>query len=150
MGHSKRISPECEMATCCLASQLRLLSRVISNLYDDALRPHGIRMSQMNILVALAVAGPVRAVDVARRLYLDTSTLSRDLERLIERKWVQSAPGKGRARTLEITASGRALLTKTHEDWRESQRQAREMLTPAAADAIAAAVTAVRAADKGS
>lgn len=148
MSHSKQLTPECEMAACCLASRLRLLNRVVTNLYDDALRPHGIRVSQMNILVVIALAGPLRAVDVARRLHLDTSTLSRDLERLIKHGWVRSSPGKGRALRLEITAAGRQLLGKVREDWRAAQRQARKLLSPEAAEAIAGAVDALRAAKK--
>ncbi len=144
MGTAKRITPECEIATGCLASQLRLLNRVITNIYDDAMRPHGLRVSQMSILVAVAMAGPVRAVDVAGRLRLDTSTLSRDLERLVEHGWVRSSPGKGRARRLEITATGRELLAKVLKDWREAQQKARKLLPTATVDAIATAANALR------
>ena len=140
MGHPKRVSPESEIASGCLAARLRLLNRLVTKLYDDALRPHGVRVSQMNILVVIAVAGPVRGVDVARRLRLDTSTLSRDLERLLERGWVQSTPGHGRARRLEITEAGRELLGRLVGDWRKAQRQARELLSPDAAEALAGVV----------
>jgi DNA-binding MarR family transcriptional regulator len=131
------------MAAGCLAARLRLLNRLVTNLYDDALRPHGLRVSQMNILVVIAAAGPVRAVDVAGRLKLDTSTLSRDLERLIARGWVRTTPGKGRARPLEVTAAGRKLLAATVGDWREAQRKARKLLSPAVADAITGAGNAL-------
>jgi DNA-binding MarR family transcriptional regulator len=148
MGHSKRLPPEHEIAGCCLAARLRLLNRVVTNLYDAALRPHGLRVSQMNILVVIAVGGPLRAVDAARRLRLETSTLSRDLERLIDRGWVRSSPGKGRALRLEVTPAGRSLLATVVADWRKAQREARELLSPAAADAIAGAVDALWAADE--
>jgi len=148
MGRARQIPPEREIADGCLAARLRLLSRVVTSVYDAALRPHGLRVSQMNVLTVIAVGGPLRAVDAARRLRLETSTLSRDLERLIDRGWVRSSPGKGRALRLEITAAGRELLAKATGDWRKAQRQARELLTPAAADAIAGAVDALWAADK--
>jgi DNA-binding MarR family transcriptional regulator len=144
---SKQLPPEREMAGACLAARLRLLNRVVTNLYDDALRPHGLRVSQMHVLVAVAAAGPLRAVDVARRLRLDASTLSRDLERLVKRKWVRSSPGPGRARKLEITSSGQELLAAALGDWREAQRKARQLLSPAATDAITAAAEALRARD---
>jgi DNA-binding MarR family transcriptional regulator len=99
----------------------------------------------MNILVAIAHAGPVRGVDVARYLGLDTSTLSRDLERLLARRWVRSRPGKGRTRLLEATSAGRRLIARTLPAWRTAQRAARDLLTPAAAEAITAAVEMVRA-----
>src|SRR5262249_9800306 len=113
-------------------------------LYDDALRPHDIRVSQMNILVVIAVGGPLRAVDVARRLQLDTSTLSRDLKRLLDHGWVRSSPGQGRAKQLEITAAGRKLLAEAVGDWREAQRKARKLLSPAAADTILGAADILR------
>jgi DNA-binding MarR family transcriptional regulator len=147
MKHRKPLPPEHEIAGRCLAARLRLLNRVVTNLYDEALRPHGLRVSQMNILVVIAVGGPLRAVDVARRLRLDTSTLSRDLERLIDRGWVRSSPGKGRAQQLQVTKAGRELLARTVGDWREAQRRAEKLLSPAAAAAITGAVDALWAAD---
>ena len=148
MGRIKRLSPEREIAEGCLATRLRLLNRVVTNLYDAALRPHGLRVSQMNILVVIAVGGPLRAVDVARRMRLDASTLSRDLERLLARKWVRSVPGPERARQLEATAVGRKLVAKVLPDWREAQRQARELLSSAAAETIVGAVDALWTADE--
>jgi len=143
MRHPNAPTPEREIVRDCLATRLRLLTRLVTGLYDAALRPHGIRTSQMNVLVAVACFGPVRAVDVARRLCLDVSTLSRDLERLLARGWVRATPGKGRAKLLEATAAGRRLIAGALDDWRAAQRKARKLLTPAAADAVAAAVDAV-------
>src|SRR5262245_40340306 len=143
MGRDKPIPPEREIAGGCLATRLRLLNRVVTNLYDDALRPHGIRVSQMNILVVIAKIGTSRAVAVAHRLRLDTSTLSRDLARLVERGWVRSSPGKGRALRLEITPAGRKLLSDVLDDWRAVQQKARKLLSPAVAEAIVGAVDAL-------
>ena len=48
------------IAGACIAVRLRLLNRVVTNLYDDALRPLGLKMSQLNILVATARIGVAR------------------------------------------------------------------------------------------
>src|SRR5262245_47198963 len=93
--------PECRMASECLAGRLRALNRVVTGIYDTELRPHKVRVSQMNVLVAIAAMAPVRAADVCRRLRLDKSTLSRDLDRLLERGWVRATPGRGRGQDLE-------------------------------------------------
>src|SRR4051812_50219371 len=63
------------VARTCIAVRLRLLNRVVTNLYDDALRPLGLKVSQMNVLVLTAKLGLARpaqvcdlpALDVARQ-----------------------------------------------------------------------------------
>jgi DNA-binding MarR family transcriptional regulator len=131
------------MVSGCLAVRLRLLNRLVSNLYDDALRPYGLRVSQMNILVFLAARGPLRGVDVARVLRLDTSTLSRDLDRMIEHGWVAAGKGVGRARRLETSDAGRALLVAVAPAWRKAQREAEALLTPAVTSGLVGVVDAL-------
>lgn len=132
-----------EMASGCLAARLRILNRSVTRLYDDALRPHGVRVSQLNILVLIAAAGPIRGTDVAAAMHLDKSTLSRDLDRMFERGWVRALPGVGRARPLEATDAGRKLIATVTPAWRSAQREARKLLTPALADGMAAVVDAM-------
>ena len=62
------------IATSCIAGRLRLLNRVITNLYDDALRPLGVKLSQGNILAVTAKLGVARPAQVCDILQLDTST----------------------------------------------------------------------------
>src|SRR6266536_2842257 len=78
----------------CVAVRLRLLNRVITNLYDDALRPLGLKVSQMNILVVAARLGVASPSQVCRILKMDLSTLSRNLERLRARGWIESVTEK--------------------------------------------------------
>jgi hypothetical protein len=49
-----------KIASECVAVRLRMLNRVITNIYDDALRPLELKVSQMNILVAAAKMGTAR------------------------------------------------------------------------------------------
>jgi DNA-binding MarR family transcriptional regulator len=120
--------PDSRIAGECLAGRVRVLSRVVTGIYDDALRPYKVRVSQMNVLVAVAAMGPVRAADVCRRLRLDKSTLSRDLDRLLARGWVRATPAAGRARDLEVTPAGRALIRRMVPAWEEAQARVREVL----------------------
>src|SRR2546425_10479862 len=51
----------------CIAVRLRLLNRVVTNLYDDALRPLGLKVSQLNLLVVtakLGLAQPAKVCDI--------------------------------------------------------------------------------------
>ncbi len=137
------LTPEREIASECLAVRLRMLSRLVTNVYEDALRPFGVRVSQMNILVAIAAMGPVQGVDLANRLGLDPSTLSRDLERMLAHGWVSATAGRGRARKLEATDAGRELLAGILPAWRLAQEQARRLLTPALAHEISGRVNSM-------
>lgn len=129
-----------EMATGCLAARLRILNRAVTRVYDDALRSHGIRVNQLNILVALAAAGPLRSVDLAPFMQMDASTLSRDVERLLDRGWLRALEAPGRSRPFEVTEAGRRLISAVAPAWREAQREARTLLTPALADGVSAVV----------
>src|SRR5437773_9261264 len=66
----------------CIAVRLRTLNRVITNIYDHALRPLDLKVSQMNILVAAASMGTARPLEVCEYLQLDVSTLSRNVDRM--------------------------------------------------------------------
>src|SRR5215218_8857276 len=113
----------------CIAVRLRLLNRVVTNLYDDALRPLGLKVSQLNILVVtakLVVAQPAQVCDL---LQLDTSTLSRNVERMRAKGWLEVVPGEdARTQPFRLTAQGRRLLEKAIPAWEEAQRQAGELL----------------------
>ena len=65
------------IATTCIADRLRAISRVVTNLDDDALRQFGVKLSQGNILAVTAKLGVARPAAVCEILQLDTSTLSR-------------------------------------------------------------------------
>src|SRR5215471_4218928 len=80
------------IATSCIAGRLRLLNRVITNLYDEALRPFGVKLSQGNVLAVAARLGVARPAEVCEILELDTSTLSRTVDRMVENGWLEILP----------------------------------------------------------
>jgi DNA-binding MarR family transcriptional regulator len=113
----------------CIAVRLRLLNRVITNLYDDALRPLGLKVSQLNILVAVAKLGLARPTVVCEILQLDASTLSRNVERMRENDWLEAVPqDDARMQTLRLTSQGKRLLERAVPAWEEAQQQAQELL----------------------
>src|SRR4029450_13728713 len=117
------------IARTCIAVRLRLLNRVVTNIYDDALRPLGLKGSQLNILVVTAKPGLARPAKVCDLLQLDTSTLSRNLERMRAKGWLEVVPGEGaRTRPLPLTAQGRRLLERAVPAWEQAQQQAGELL----------------------
>ena len=129
----------------CLAVRLRLLNRVITKVYDDALRPLGVKTSQLNILVATKRLGLARPADICQVLQLDTSTLSRNVDRMKARGWLEVVPDEdARAQPFRLTAKGQKLLERSKPTWEQAQRKATELLGADAIDVIRDAVTRIR------
>jgi DNA-binding MarR family transcriptional regulator len=125
------------MAADCIAVRVRLINRVLTGIYDEALRPHGLRVSQGNILVAVARMGEARPADVCRRLKLEKSTLSRDVEVMKRHGWLESDPPAGGPRqVLRITSRGMDLLAKCQPAWESAQAEARQLIGESGVDAI--------------
>ncbi len=117
------------IARSCIAVRLRLLNRVVTNFYDDALRPLGLKVSQLNILIVAAKLGLARPAQVCEILQLDTSTLSRNVERMRAHGWLEVVPEQdARAQPFRLTPEGMRLIEKAVPAWEEAQRQASELL----------------------
>src|SRR5215831_6251735 len=113
----------------CIVVRMRLLNRVVTNLYDDALRPLGLKASQLNLLVVTAKLGLARPAEVCDILQLDTSTLSRNVERMRAHGWLEVVPEEdARTQPFRLTAQGRRLIEKAVPAWEHAQRQATELL----------------------
>lgn len=101
------------IANSCIAVRLRLLNRVITKVYDEAFRPLGMKVSQFNILVVAAKLGLARPTEVCDILQLDTSTLSRNVERMRAHGWLEAVPGEdARTQPFRLTTKGRKLLER--------------------------------------
>ena len=134
-----------DMAGECLAMRSRLIGRTVTGIYDDALRPVGVTAGQLNILAAVVRRGPISPGEVARRLNIEKSTMSRTVERMKRNGWLAIRPGESaRSQELRITASGRRILVEAEPLWREAQRRAREILGAGGADAVHQLADAIR------
>src|SRR4051812_28080507 len=113
----------------CIAVRLRLLNRVVTNFYDDALRPLGLKVSQLNILIVTARLGLARPARVCDILQLDASTLSRNVKPLQAHGWLEVVPDEdARAQPFRLTPRGRRLVERAVPAWEEAQRRATELL----------------------
>jgi len=125
----------------CLAGRLRMLNRVVTNIYDDAFRPLGVKVSQLSILVAAAKLGLARPAEVCQILQLDTSTLSRNVERMRARGWLEAVDDEdGRAQPFRLSSEGRKLLEQARPAWEAAQKKVKKLL---GADAVASIHDAV-------
>src|SRR5215510_13455298 len=121
----------------CIAMRLRLLNRVVTKLYDDALRPLRLKTSQVNILVAawkLRLANPLQVCEI---LQMDPSTLSRNVERMRSKGWLEVVPSKdGREQPFRLTGKGQQLLEKAVPRWQAAQQKAQELLGSGAVELL--------------
>jgi DNA-binding MarR family transcriptional regulator len=125
------------IANGCVAVRLRLLNRVVTKLFDDALRPLGLKTSQLNILVVTAKLGVARPAKVCEILQLDASTLSRNVERMRAHGWLEVAPeADARAQPFRLTREGKRLIEKAFPSWQRGQRRAEALLGDKGMDAL--------------
>ncbi|CUS36738.1 MarR family winged helix-turn-helix transcriptional regulator [Candidatus Nitrospira nitrificans] len=128
MKHNKDILKQigCE----CLLSRVRVLNRVLTGIYDNELRSYGLKATQLNLLVVVARVGPVRRIDIGKRLHLDPSTLTRNLKIMLTNGWIEELiDGEdGRGSPLQVTAKGRDLLNQIVPSWRKAQDRARKLI----------------------
>ena len=113
----------------CVAATLRMAARTVTRRYDDALRPSGLRTTQLSMLSRLREDGPLTVTALASRLALERTTVTRELDTLARRGLVSLATGDDRrTRVAAITAEGRAAMRVAVPLWREAQAATDELL----------------------
>jgi DNA-binding MarR family transcriptional regulator len=134
----------------CACANLRRAARAASQLYDAALRPTGLRITQFTSLQALARAGePMTQGALGELLAVDSTTLTRTLRPLERANWIRRVAGRdARERRIELSAQGRRVLERATPAWERVQRRLRAQLGPrdwaALDELLTAAVAAVR------
>jgi DNA-binding MarR family transcriptional regulator len=134
---TKKIGPEC------LGFKARLLSRVITGVYDEALAQVGLKVSQFSVLNAIANREESRPAELAESLEMDESTLSRNVARMCARGWLRLEPGEAdrRSHRITITEKGRRLLRESYPAWEQAQSRVAHKL---GLDGVAALKAVVR------
>ncbi len=106
------------MVAACVCLNLRKMSRIITQMYDEALKPSGLRSTQLPVLVTLVSVGSMTVNDLADDLVMDRTSLSRLLRPLVTRGLVKMTPGEDRrTRELSITARGREAVETAIPMW---------------------------------
>ena len=121
----------------CVCNTLRMATRVVTQLYDDVLRPSGLRVTQFSMLAAIARLGEANLRQLEEALAIDQTTLTRSL-RLLERDGLteRAAHPDRRIKALRLTDKGRAVLRTARPLWRRAQEMVlRELGSKGWADA---------------
>lgn len=118
--------------TPCSCAMLRRAARRVTQRYDRALEPAGLRLTQYSILANLDAHGAMSITALAERLGMDRTTLSRTLRPLEGGGLVRLQGGADRrAREVALTAGGAGRLAAARPLWQEAERAFRRELGPA-------------------
>jgi DNA-binding MarR family transcriptional regulator len=118
-----------EIVRDCLAVRVRLIGRAVTSIYDGALDRHGLTIAQVNLLAAIGKAGPCPPSKLGDVLQLERSTVSRNLNLLLNHGWIEalSSDAKG-IREVGLTRAGQAKIESVMPEWRQAQQQTAQLL----------------------
>ena len=106
----------------CTNLKLRQLSRAVTRHYDAYVARTGLKNTQYSLLSHVVLLGPIQPVELARRMKLDASTLTRNLQPLVAQGWVEIGPGAdARSRIIRATAAGRSKRVEGQRAWKQAQ-----------------------------
>ena len=112
-----------------MCANFRRTTRALTQLYENALRPLGLRATQFTILQALSLAGEVTQSQLGGILAMDSTTLTRTLAPLRRKGWLRSVAGTDRREVrLSLTAAGRRQYLHALPYWRTAQRNLQRAL----------------------
>jgi DNA-binding MarR family transcriptional regulator len=108
----------------CMCASFRRASRALTQLYDEALRPLGLRATQFTILQALSLAGEVSQGELGQILAMDSTTLTRTLRIMGREGWIAERRGEDRReRLLRLAKAGRDEFNRALPSWEKAQAQ---------------------------
>ena len=114
---------EQDILASCACHRVRIAARAVTRAYDEALRPAGLRATQLSVLVAAATDEALSITALAKLMGMDRSTLTRNLRPLEAEGLLKiGAEGWRRTRTLAITRKGRSRLETALPLWEKAQQ----------------------------
>ena len=106
----------------CTCFNLRKAARAVTQLYDEALRPSGLRATQFSLLSVIGALGTVSISALAEEAVMDRTTLTRNLNLLEQDGLVRIEPGEdARVREVSLTPVAHRKLAKARRFWRKAQ-----------------------------
>src|SRR5437867_5772923 len=136
-GAARTGGPDPRRLSPCVCSTLRMVSRAVTQLYDDILRPSGLRVTQFSILATIARMGEANLRQLEHALAIDQTTFTRSLGLLERDGMIERVPHHdGRVKAMRLTSRGTRTLERARPLWARAQEKLlREVGTKAWADA---------------
>lgn len=123
------MSPSLLPALPCMCGSFRRASRALTQLYEKALRPLGLRATQFTILQVLWRAGEVSQGQLGAMLAMDSTSLTRTLAIMRRHCWIAERKGKDRReRWLRLADAGERQLRRALPVWERVQSRLRHQL----------------------
>lgn len=113
----------------CTNFNLRKAARTVTHLYDEMLKPSGLRSTQYSLLTVLSFGEAETISNLAHKLVMDRTTLTRNLKPLQSQGWIKRVPGEDhRTRAWTITGPGRKVLAQALPLWQKAQKDTVNLL----------------------
>jgi DNA-binding MarR family transcriptional regulator len=98
-------------------------------MYEDALRPLQLRITQFTIMQALSLAGEVTQGRLGEILAMDSTTLTRTLQIMRKEGWIAERRGEDRReRRLRLAKAGETQFKRALPAWEKVQSRLRRQL----------------------
>ncbi|MDD2621344.1 MAG: MarR family winged helix-turn-helix transcriptional regulator [Syntrophomonadaceae bacterium] len=118
-----------EVGNSCLCNNLRRCARLATQIYEEALRPLGLKVTQFSLLMSLTYYGDISINRLARVMGMDRTTLSRNMRVLQKRGLIAVDRGNDRReQILSLSNEGREILNQALPIWEEVQAKMAELL----------------------
>ncbi len=113
----------------CLCTSLREAALALTELYDRALEPSGLKITMFRLLRRLKNAGPSTISEFAAVVNLDRSTLGRNLKVLERDGLVTLTCGKDeRSKVIHLTKKAEEGIETATPYWEKTQQQIRDIV----------------------
>lgn len=121
----------------CYCGSIRQASRVVTQMYDQALKPSGLKVTQFGILRLLAAYPGMTTGAMAEALAMDSTTLTRTLKIIQDSGWIAVAPGEDRReRHWTITLTGEERMHEALPLWKKVQKEFTQLVSDTDMDVL--------------
>jgi DNA-binding MarR family transcriptional regulator len=123
----QRMGQLAQEGSSCVSFNIRKAARAVTQLYDERLRPFGLRSTQLSILGKALILEPVTVTRLAEATVTDRTTLTRNLRLLEQQGFIRVDLGNDRReRQVRLTVRGREVLAHVYPIWKEVQAEVAE------------------------
>jgi len=119
----------------CFGYKLNMITRVVNRIYSKHLKHLDTTINQVNLLYMLSKKDGIYQVDLAKVLCLDLSTISRELDRLVKKQYVEKT-GYANKPNLMLTKNGRMFIKQTLPFWRNAQEEIKTIVSSKNTDSL--------------